>query len=67
MIADDKSCIASESRGESRLIKPYAKNFVTAIRASEVIGPDVDEDRITCKKGCRSEGVSNFLISRYLP
>jgi hypothetical protein len=29
----------------------YARNFVIAMRASEVIGAEVDEERITCKKG----------------
>ena len=28
------------------------------------MGADVDEDLITCKNGCSSEGVSNFLMSR---
>lgn len=35
-----------------------------AMRASEVMGADVDEDRMTCKKGWSIEGVSKVLMSR---
>jgi hypothetical protein len=34
-----------------------------AIRASEVIGPLVEEDLMTCKNGCSKLGVSKFVIS----
>ena len=34
-----------------------------AIRANDVIGPDVDEERITCKNGWSNEGVSNVRMS----
>jgi hypothetical protein len=30
---------------------PYERNLVMAMRASEVIGADVEEDRITWRKG----------------
>ena len=32
--------------------------------AREVIGADVDDERITCRKGCSKEGMSKLLISR---
>jgi hypothetical protein len=41
----------------------YDRNLVMAIRASEVIGADVEDDRITCRKGWSIEGVSNVLMS----
>lgn len=40
-----------ESRGDSVLIRPYAKNLVMDTNASEVIGAEVDEERITWRKG----------------
>lgn len=42
---------------------PYERNLVMAIRASEVMGADVDEDRMTWRKGWSIEGVSNVLMS----
>jgi hypothetical protein len=33
------------------------------MRASEVIGADVEEERITWRKGCSIEGVSKVLMS----
>lgn len=27
------------------------------------MGAEVEEDRMTCRKGCRREGMSNVLIS----
>lgn len=35
-----------------------------AIKARDVIGPLVDDDLITCRNGCNSDGVSNWCISR---
>lgn len=43
----------------------YAKNLVMEIRARDVMGADVEDDRMTCRKGCRREGVSKVLISGY--
>ena len=34
-----------------------------AMRASEVIGADVEEERMTWRKGCSIDGVSKVLIS----
>ena len=31
--------------------------------ASDVIEAEVEDERITCKKGCRREGVSKTLLS----
>ena len=42
---------------------PYERNLVIAIRASDVIGADVDEDLMTWRKGCSIEGVSKVRIS----
>ena len=36
---------------------------MTATRAREVIGADVEDDRMTCRKGCNNAGASNVLIS----
>jgi hypothetical protein len=41
----------------------YEKNFVMAARAREVIGAEVAEARMTWRKGCNNEGVSNFRMS----
>ena len=41
----------------------YARNFVMAMSAKDVIGAEVDDDRMTCKKGCNSAVVSKALIS----
>ena len=45
--ADDNSCIASDNRGESRLIMLYERNLVMAMSAREVMGADVDDERMT--------------------
>ena len=42
---------------------PYDRNLVIAMRASEVMGAEVDEDRMTCRKGWSIEGVSKVRIS----
>ena len=55
--------MANERRGESLLMRLYAKNFVMATIASEVIGADVEDDRMTCRNGCSREGISKLLIS----
>jgi hypothetical protein len=34
-----------------------------AMRASDVMGAEVDDERMTCRKGCSIEGVSKVLIS----
>ena len=34
-----------------------------ATSAREVIGAEVDEERITCRKGWSSEGISKVLMS----
>src|SRR5450432_3161363 len=34
-----------------------------ATRASDVIGADVDDERMTCRNGCNREGVSKVRIS----
>jgi len=41
----------------------YERNFVIAIRESEVMGAEVDDERITCRNGLSMEGVSKVLIS----
>ncbi len=41
----------------------YAKNLVIATIASEVIGAEVEEDRITWRKGCSRDGMSKLLMS----
>ena len=45
------------------LMMLYESIFVIAIRASEVIGAVVDDERMTCKKGWRIEGVSTVRMS----
>lgn len=55
--------MAKLTRGDLSHIKLYERNFVIATRASEVIGPDIEEDRITCRNGCKREGVSKVVIS----
>lgn len=42
---------------------PYDRNLVIAMRASEVIGAEVEEERMTCKKGWSMEGVSKVRMS----
>ena len=42
---------------------PYDRNFVIAMRASEVMGAEVDEERMTWRKGWSIEGVSKVLMS----
>ena len=63
VIADDSSCIAIDRRTEACVMILYEKNFVIAIRARVVIGPDVEEDLMTCRNGCSNEGVSNIRTS----
>jgi hypothetical protein len=63
VIAADNDCIASESLGESGLMRLYEKNFVMATRAREVMGAEVAEACMTCRNGCNKEGVSNLCIS----
>ena len=63
VMAEESCCIASGSRGESWPITPYDRNLVMAMRASEVIGADVEEERMTWRKGCSIDGVSKVLIS----
>lgn len=63
VIAADNDCIAIDNRGESGLMRLYEKNFVMAARAREVIGAEVAEARMTWRKGCNNEGVSNFRMS----
>ena len=42
---------------------PYEKNLVIAMRAREVMGAEVDEERMTCRKGCNIEAASTVCIS----
>ena len=63
VIAADRSCIAIASLGDSLVMILYEKNFVMATNAKEVMGAEVDEDRMTCRKGCNSEGVSKLPMS----
>ena len=58
--------MASGRRGESLLIRLYAKNFVIATIASDVMGADVEDDRMTCRKGCSKDGISKLLMSANL-
>lgn len=41
----------------------YDRNFVMAMSASEVMGADVDEERMTWRNGWSIEGVSKVLMS----
>jgi hypothetical protein len=41
----------------------YERNLVMAMRASDVIGAEVDEERMTCRKGWSIEGVSKVRMS----
>jgi hypothetical protein len=43
VMAAERDCIASDNRGDSGLMRLYAKNFVMDTRASEVIGAEVAE------------------------
>jgi hypothetical protein len=61
--ADDNRCVASASRGDDSVIILYEKNFIIAVNARDVIWPDVEDDRITAKKGPNNEGKSNVVIS----
>jgi hypothetical protein len=61
--ADDNRCIASGNRGDNSVIILYEKNFIIAVNARDVICPDVEDDRITAKKGPNNEGKSNVVIS----
>lgn len=58
--------MARERRGESLLMRLYAKNLVMATIASDVIGADVEDERMTCRNGCSKEGISKSLISACL-
>jgi hypothetical protein len=42
---------------------PYDRNLVIAMRASEVMGAEVEEERMTCRKGCSIDGVSKVRMS----
>jgi len=55
--------MAIGSRGEASVIIRYEKNFIIAVSASEVICPEVAEERITARKGASREGKSNVVIS----
>jgi hypothetical protein len=46
---------------------PYARNLVTAMRASEVMLALVELERITCRNGWSSDGVSKVLTSTHMP
>jgi hypothetical protein len=41
----------------------YDRNLVMAMRASEVMGAEVEEERMTCRKGWSIAGVSKVLMS----
>ena len=41
----------------------YERNLVMAMSASDVMGAEVDEERMTCRKGWSIEGVSKALMS----
>ena len=41
----------------------YAKNFVIATIAREVMEAEVEDERITCRKGCSNAGMSKLRIS----
>ena len=43
----------------------YDRNLVIAIRAREVMGAEVDEERITWRNGCSIEGVWKVLMSTW--
>lgn len=43
---------------DSLVMMLYVRNFVIATKAREVMEAEVEEERMTCRKGCRSEGVS---------
>jgi hypothetical protein len=47
----------------SGLTTLYDSILVIAIKASEVMGAVVDEERMTCRKGWRIEGVSTVRMS----
>jgi len=64
-MAAESSCIPNDSRGDSVPMSLYAKNLVMEIRARDVIGADVEDDRMTCRKGCKREGVSKVPISEF--
>jgi len=37
-----------------------------AIKARDVMDPDVDDERMTCRKGWSNAGVSKVLMSRQM-
>lgn len=41
----------------------YERNLVIAMSASEVMGADVEEERMTWRNGWSIEGVSKVLMS----
>lgn len=55
--------MANGKRGESLPIRLYAKNFVIATIAREVMEAEVEDERITCRKGCSKAGMSKLRIS----
>jgi len=55
--------MARESRGESLLTRLYAKNLVMATIARDVIGAEVEEERMTWRKGWMRARTSKVLIS----
>jgi hypothetical protein len=63
VIAAESSCIATDILGELIVMRLYEKKRVMELMARDVMGAEADEERMTCKNGCRSEGESNVLIS----
>jgi hypothetical protein len=63
VMADESCCIASGRRGEPWSMTRYDRNLVMAMRASEVMGAEVEEERMTCRKGWSIEGVSKVRMS----
>jgi hypothetical protein len=63
VMAEESCCIASGRRGEPWSMTLYDRNLVMAMRASEVMGAEVEEERMTCRKGWSIAGVSKVLMS----
>jgi hypothetical protein len=61
--AAERDCIASAKRGDSGLMKPYAKNFLRAPNARIVIGAAVPLAWIIWRKGVRRRSASTEWIS----
>lgn len=55
--------MAWDSLGESRPITLYDRNLVRAIRAKDVMGAEVEEERMTRRNGCSNSGVSKVRMS----